>query len=148
MEKTIDRLLALRVLDVMTRDPVVVSANESIDEVAARFRVQDVSAVPVVDEQGQCIGILSSTDFVKREQQPRPGESSPATAAGCMTQAVQSIEPGASLLAAARLMCDNHIHRLPVLDQKVPVGVISTMDIVAALVNAVDEMKASFKTSS
>jgi predicted transcriptional regulator len=57
-----------------------------------------------------------------------------------MSPAVQAIDPGASLLKAARVMCAEHIHRLLVLNESNrPVGVISTMDIVAALVNVVDE---------
>ena len=60
-----------------------------------------------------------------------------------MSEAVQSIDPGASLLIAARMMCAEHIHRLLVIDDsQQPVGVVSTMDIIAAMVNVVDEMNA------
>jgi CBS-domain-containing membrane protein len=45
-------------------------------------------------------------------------------------------------------MCEQHLHRLPVVsaDGRV-VGIISTMDVVAALVNAIDEMEAAHFSS-
>jgi CBS domain-containing protein len=59
-----------------------------------------------------------------------------------MTPAVQSVAVDAPLLAAARIMDAQHVHRLIVLDAKErPIGVVSTMDIVAALLNAIEEME-------
>jgi CBS-domain-containing membrane protein len=59
-----------------------------------------------------------------------------------MSHAVQSIAAHRSLLAAARMMCDGHLHRLVVLDAAGrPEGMISTMDVVAALLNTVDEAR-------
>jgi CBS domain-containing protein len=61
-----------------------------------------------------------------------------------MSKRVHSLLPGESLLKAARTMCEQHLHRLPVVDDEGRVvGIISTMDIVAAVVNAVDEMNAT-----
>ena len=58
-----------------------------------------------------------------------------------MTSALQSVAMHAPLLAAAKIMNAQHVHRLVVLDEKEkPIGVVSTMDIVAAIVNAIDEM--------
>ncbi|GMQ80101.1 MAG: hypothetical protein BMS9Abin04_043 [Planctomycetia bacterium] len=162
MDDAIDRLLALRVADVMTREVVVVSEKSWLAEAAELFGQRNVSAAPVVNQAGQCIGILSVADFVKLdaplggEAEPVPDENgrpagdvaepewpSRQTVGSRMTRDVQSVESGASLLAAARVMCGQHIHRLPVLDEGRPVGVISTMDVVAALVNSIDEMKSS-----
>ena len=41
-------------------------------------------------------------------------------------------------------MCAEHIHHLPVLEDERPIGIVSTTDIVAALINAVDEVEAQF----
>jgi CBS domain-containing protein len=56
------------------------------------------------------------------------------------------VQPEQTLLTAARLMCEKHVHRLPVLnlDGK-PVGLITSMDVVAALVNAIDEREAMIR---
>jgi len=60
-----------------------------------------------------------------------------------MASAVQSIAADASLLKAGRMMCTAHLHRVPVLDGERVVGIVSTMDIVAAMLNAVDELDAN-----
>jgi predicted transcriptional regulator len=57
-----------------------------------------------------------------------------------MSALVQTVGPDRPLTEAARLMCHNHIHRLLVLDaQGRPTGVVTALDIVAALINAVEE---------
>jgi CBS-domain-containing membrane protein len=59
-----------------------------------------------------------------------------------MSPSVQSVDAGASLVAAARMMCTAHLHHLPVIDEEDrPIGILSTLDVVAAMVNAVDEVK-------
>ena len=157
MSQVIDRLVALRVSDVMASNVQTVSCNQTMAEVAKLFAQHDLSSAPVVDELGHCVGVITATDFVKREnslQQPSEITAIEAEGYRCvsvgvdyvshhMSEGVQSIDPGASLLMAARMMCAEHIHRLLVIDDSNhPVGVVSTMDIMAAMVNAVDEMKA------
>ena len=118
---------------------------------------------------GRCVGILSATDFLQREscaahsdeqslsgethqlvnppaEQPIRINSISENMVSChMTRAVQSVSPDATLLKAAHIMNTVHIHRLPVLDGNGRVmGMISTMDIVSSLLNAVDEESAQF----
>lgn len=165
MYSAIERLQSLRVADVMTRNVVQVRAWQPMCEVAALFRSRDVSAAPVVDEQGRCVGILSATDFLQRDADcgdtNAPGSqrcscrvsggnedvplpvTSPAEDAvdDWMTDAVQSVSPETTLSMAARIMCAQHVHRLVVLDKGQRVsGMISTMDMAAAIVNVLDEM--------
>ena len=57
-----------------------------------------------------------------------------------MTAAVQSISADDWLTTAARRMCAAHVHRLPVIDAKGHVvGMVSSLDIVAAMVGAIEE---------
>jgi CBS domain-containing protein len=162
MRAAIDRLTALRVRDLMQRVVVTVSANHSMAEAARVLLDHEVSGAPVVDETGRCVGMLSAHDFVRREwvqgrdeagssqtphavEQERPGEPLWILAASDqvrahMTPVVQEIAPHASLVAAGRVMCSMHIHRLPVLGAGgAPVGIVTSLDIVAALVGAMEE---------
>ena len=66
MNSAIERLLSLRVCDVMSSTVVEVSVNASLAEAAALLVDNNVSGAPVVDESGRCVGVLSSTDFVVR----------------------------------------------------------------------------------
>ena len=61
-----------------------------------------------------------------------------------MSPAIQTIDAGASLLRTARVMNAEHVHHLFVLDEhQRPIGVVSTMDVTAAVVNAFDEIDAA-----
>jgi CBS domain-containing membrane protein len=160
MRGAIERLKSLSVRDVMARDVVSVSANQTLSEAAVVLRERNVAWAPVVDETGRCVGVLSATDLLEKDggcgDVPRMREHSvrqedadgaldivPADAGfvgDMMTRGVQSVRPEVAVLMAARIMCVEHIHRLPVLDHhNRPAGVISTMDIVAALLGAIEE---------
>ena len=57
-----------------------------------------------------------------------------------MSPALQTINQSASLINAARIMCREHIHRLVIVDQEErPLGVVSSLDLVAAMIAAVEE---------
>lgn len=169
MSEAITRLESLQVQDVMSKDVVQVSANQTMSEAATVFADHGVSAAPVMDEQGHCDGILSATDFLCREcREAESGEHSltsdshrlvsPAgdgpmyigslsenLVSSHMTRAVQSVAPDVSLLKAATIMNAEHVHRLPVIDNHGrAMGLISTMDIVSSLLNAIDEEATSF----
>lgn len=143
MDSAVDRLLTLKVKDVMTRHVVCVGKDVTVYDAAELFVDKGISGAPVVDGEGRCVGVLSAIDYVRREHLLH--SDSPAQPLGervydQMSAGVRSVQPEQTLLTAARLMCEKHVHRLPVLnpDGK-PVGLITSMDVVAALVNAIDE---------
>ena len=149
----LDRLRMLCVADVMTRDVVKLSSRETMLDVSRKFVEHDVVAAPVIDESGRCVGFFSAADFLRRELKTAPGIVCGGRRDGdqCRTSGSRkplheqhgaSLNPGEPLLDAARIMCEQHLHRLPVVDDGGRVvGIVSTMDVVAALVNAIDEME-------
>jgi CBS domain-containing protein len=146
MDSAVDRLMTLKVKDVMTREVVFVAKNQTLVDAARLFVDKGISGAPVVDEDGCCVGVLSAIDYVRRE---RHLEENPSDAQQDervlhqMSMGVRSVQPEQTLLTAARIMCEKHVHRLPVLGPEgKPVGLITSMDVVAALVNAIDEREA------
>lgn len=164
MNSSIERLLSLRVGDIMTRNVVQVPSHETMADAARLFAKHQVSGAPVVDEEGRCVGILSSADFVIREYenidqgrgpasgvdhvlvQDRPGgpyhveDVGEDMVSNHMTPAIQTTTASTPILEAARILCGEHIHRLVVLDDRGrPSGLISSLDLVAALIKAVEE---------
>jgi CBS-domain-containing membrane protein len=158
-------LQSLRVADVMSRQVVQLYAHQTMGQAAAVFAEHGISGAPVLDDQGRCVGILSTADFVCRGT---PGEAasitagqttvtrqgpngpweirdvSPECVSAHMAPAVQGIAAHTSLVEAGRIMCAQHIHRLPVLDdQGRPQGMVTSLDIVAAVVKAVEEQQQS-----
>jgi CBS domain-containing membrane protein len=149
MQCAIDRLGTLRVRDAMAQQVVTVSMDQSLEEVAAIFLAKEISSAPVVDTHGKCTGVLSSVDFLKAQSKasrlkPAAQSSGASLVSKFMSPNVASIGPDELLLRAAHVMCARHIHRLPVLGPEGKIeGVISTMDIVSAMMNAIDEADAA-----
>ena len=163
METAIGRLKTLTVADVMTRGVFQLSMHETMDEAALALTKRGLTAAPVVDELGHCVGMLSASDFLHRQGQTEfdgvvslPGEAHCLVneaasslhidlagrhmVSGRMSTDVKTVPAEASLLAAAQLMCDAHVHHLPVLDDGQHVeGVLSALDLVAALLQSIDE---------
>jgi len=139
----------MKVRDIMTTDPVKVTGDTRLKE-AARLMVRHrVSGLPVVDESGKLIGILSEGDFIRREAgRDRPhgvslldavfgeGELQPVgaeTVAEIMTRSVVTITPEATVGEAARVMGRRSVKRLPVVDLEGElIGIVSRADVVGA----------------
>lgn len=158
MNSTIERLLSLRVRDVMRKEVIAVHATDTMKSAADLFDENEITGAPVVDGDGKCVGILSSSDFVYRElTSPRwekIGDSraiETADPATCetpdsnrvedfMSPLVQTVSEELPILSAARVMCHEHIHRLLVVDDDHrPQGILSSLDLVACMVVAVEE---------
>lgn len=150
MHNALNRLGTLRVRDVMTRQAVCVRKDDPLERATAAFAAKEVSCVPVVDDAGRCVGMLSAVDFVDgRRMSSLPGETNghsknPRFVQEIMSPDVRWVSEDELLIKAAHVMCARHIHRLPVLDANHHVvGIVSTMDVVSAMINALDEAKAS-----
>jgi acetoin utilization protein AcuB len=122
---------------VMTPDPILVHANEPLQSAAQRMEDNEVSGVPVVDENGVLVGVLADSDLVRARATKRLWATWPNLAVRHLMHApVLTAARGMDLEEAASLMERAHIHRLIVLDddQQTPIGVISTSDLVRAIV--------------
>ena len=145
------------VADVMTREPLTVRPETSITEVIQALAARKISGLPVVDETGKLVGIISETDLMWQET----GVTPPAyimildsviylenptryqkdlhkalgqTVGEVMSRAPISTTTDQLLSAAARVMHDRNVSRLPVLDHAGQVvGILTRGDIVRAM---------------
>jgi CBS domain-containing protein len=125
------------VADVMTREVVTVSPTESFKTCADLMRIHGISALPVVVAGSRVAGLISEADLMRplAAIPDIPGETSTPirkgiTAAEIMTPEVVTIAPGASVTAAARLMSEHRVKRLPVVDSSHRlVGIVSRGDV-------------------
>ncbi len=137
----------MRVLDLMTTEVVTVTPGMSLKEAARTMTDVGVSGLPVLDEDGRIIGIITEADFLAREagrSEPRrrrlldalfsePQVAEAETVEQAMTLDPFVIYPEASLTEAARVMVNHGVKRLPVVDAEGRLrGVISRADVVAA----------------
>lgn len=127
-----------KVRDVMTRGVITVKYCDPIKEVLAVMVKSDVSAVVVVDEQNEAMGVISTVDVLKELRNRSEREVEEMEAEELMTPFTVSISPESSLQEAAELMIEKRIHRLVVLHGghiagEVPVGILSATDVLRVL---------------
>lgn len=147
----------LKVTDVMTPHVVTVRVGASFKDVARMLAERKISAVPVVTDQGRLVGIVSEADLLRKEQYHEEssrrrrlissGErASRAKAQGdvagdLMTSPVVTIGPAATLTEAARLMVEQNVKRLPVVDDSGDlVGIVSRADLLWVFLRPDDEI--------
>jgi CBS domain-containing protein len=134
------------VKDLMTTPVVTVRPETPFKEIVARLAQHKVSAMPVVDDDGRVLGVVSEADLLLKEEHPDPDadlallwarrrraehDKAAATAArDLMTVAVVSIPPEATVAEAARRMHTARVKRLPVVDRQGRlVGIVSRADL-------------------
>jgi CBS domain-containing protein len=121
----------------MTPDPITVRSDESVQVAARVLEENEISGVPVVDENDVLVGVLSESDLVRARATEHLWSRWPGlTVRHLMHAPVLTADRGMTLEEAATLMERAHVHRLVVVadDQQTPIGVISTSDVVRAIV--------------
>jgi CBS domain-containing protein len=146
------------VADVMTRDPITARPETPLNEVIQMLAQKRISGLPVVDETGKLVGVISETDLMWREsgatpppyimlldsviylENPARYERELHKALGATVQEVMTdhhvatISPEQPLRDAAQLMHERGVHRLPVLAESGQViGILTRGDIVRAM---------------
>jgi CBS domain-containing protein len=127
----------LTVEQVMTPDPILVHADETLQSAARLMEENEISGVPVVDENGALVGVLAESDLVRARATEQLWARWPGLAVRHLMHApVLTACRDMDLEEAAILMERAHVHRLIVVDddQTTPVGIISTSDLVRAIV--------------
>jgi CBS domain-containing protein len=148
-------------VDVMQRDVVSVSPDATLAQVQRILYEEEISGAPVVDETGQVVGVISVADLLRAasdtdETPPiypaylfellefSPGEIpggedgftqrlEERRVADFMTVDLCSVPPDASVAEVARVLRENRIHRVLVLERGELYGVISTFDLLGEL---------------
>jgi CBS domain-containing protein len=128
--------------ELMSIEPITIGVDEAIGQAEQLMIRRGVSGLPVVDLLGRLQGVLSQTDIVRAHATGQPLASWPGLAVRhLMTAPALTIRIDESLLTAARMMEQHHVHRLVVVapDGEHPVGVISTIDLVRALAELLEQ---------
>ena len=141
--------------DLMSASVVMVPEEMSLQGAAHLLAQAHVTGAPVVNSEGRCVGVLSSTDFVNWVDRHRdkpvapqteycaswqlvdPGELPKDAVHNYMTRDPVTVSQTSSIGELARLMIDNHIHRVIVTEKTgKPIGIVSSTDVLAAVARA------------
>jgi CBS domain-containing protein len=144
----------MRVDTIMTREVVTVAPETTLKEAAALMAEHAISGLPVVAD-GRVLGVLSQSDIVAKETAPeeaRPGLFhrrkralqlvEATTAREAMNAPAITIDAWMSATAAATLMAEYDVNRLPVVDRDRLVGIVARADLVRAFARSDAEIQA------
>jgi len=145
----------MQAIDVMTKNLVTVVADTTVEDVAKLLLRHHISAVPVVTDDNQLVGIVSEGDLIRRivdEEAPRrswwleliSGQGAVEDyiktygrhARDVMTRDVISVPEDLELSEIAKLLAKRRIKRVPVVAEGRIVGIVSRSDLLQGLASA------------
>jgi CBS domain-containing protein len=150
--------MAQTVADIMEPDAPTVMPGTRVEDVVSLFRELDVPALPVVNEGGRCVGIVTERDLVIADDQgdlhiphyiqlfgglvfleplsrfeEKLKKAAAATVEDLMSEDPVTIEPTATVLEAAHRIAQRDHSRLPVVEHGRYLGIVSRADVLGAL---------------
>jgi len=150
----------MRVEDVMTTDVVTTRPEMPLKEVAQQLSEHGISGLPVVNDAGEVVGVISAADLLVKEAGTtprRPGlvawlldptdpkeqlKLEARVAGEAMTTPAVTIAPFQSVATAAAEMLERAINRLPVVRNGRLVGIVTRGDLVRAFARSDREVVA------
>jgi CBS domain-containing protein len=103
-----------------------------------------IGALPVVDEQGHIVGMLSERDVVRALAAHGP-LALEMSAARLMTRAIRTAVPSTTIGEAMAIMTEGRFRHLPVLEAGRLVGIVSIGDVVKARIDEADQVVDSLR---
>jgi CBS domain-containing protein len=151
--------MASTVGEIMDRNPETVTPDASVEQVIQVMRTNELPGIPVINEGGRCVGIVTETDLVLpdddgdlhlphyvnifggtvfleplRRFENRLKKAFASTAADMMSEHPTVVESDTSIAEAARIIHDTGHNRLPVVEHGRLVGVVTRVDVLGGLV--------------
>ena len=130
--------MGLLASDVMIKDVVVISETAPLKEVTHLFAERKITGAPVVNAQGELVGVLSETDIIRKSNSI--GAWSPNTAGQIMTKPPVTVPPETTLKRVCELMYNRRIHRVVVAEGRQIRGIITTMDILRTIATSATQL--------
>jgi CBS domain-containing protein len=147
--------------DIMERDVVTVHPHDAVETLLRTLREHELPGVPVVNGAGRCIGIVTESDLVLRDEEEdlrlplqielfggvvflgpvkrfedRFKKAIAGTVEDMMTRDPITVSPDTDVHEAARLIVEHRHNRLPVVEHGRLVGVVTRLDVLEALVRS------------
>jgi CBS domain-containing protein len=127
----------MRVAELMQKNLTTIQVDDRVSDAVSRIAEAHVSGLPVLDDRGTFVGVLSATDILVAESESDQPERVIAAemVRDLMTPRPLTIGADEDVRTAARQMLYAEVHRLFVEEEGALVGVISQTDIVRAVAN-------------
>ena len=144
------------VKDIMSTELITIKENTQIRDVIKIFVNNDVSALPVLDQDGYLAGVVSSTDVLKQESSHSFYNTTMTKnyelelledvkffdqpVSSIMSEDLYTVEPDATIAKMAKIMYEKKIHRLLVTEYNKLVGIVTTFDALKLLATSDEEV--------
>lgn len=152
-EATLPESAKRRVGDIMSRNVITIQPSTSVGQIARLMSDHGISGLPVVDDGGRVVGVVTELDMIVRNTrfkmptffvildsiiyletpqhfQERLEQVLGTTAEEIMSKPAVTISPGATIEELAELMIDQRINPIPVVENDRLIGIVSRSDII------------------
>lgn len=114
----------------MRSDPVVVRADASLLDVHRVLADAELHDAPVIDDDGTIVGVISTLDLLRAVLEERDAdELARMTAIDVANPDLARVEPNLPVEEVARLMRDQRVHRVLVVEDGALIGILSVFDL-------------------
>lgn len=152
--------------DIMRKKVVTVTPDATVQELTQLLLEKRITGAPVVDRKGQLVGVVSQTDLVRHDREegcaavpnyhvePEEGlraeglhvENPDLTRVSeIMTPNAISFEEATPIRDLAKEMLRRHIHRVPITRKGALCGIVTSMDLLKALLELIDRHAKGFR---
>jgi CBS domain-containing protein len=153
----------MKVEQIMRGEVVSVTPTTSLKDLARLLLERDISGVPVLDEGGKVLGVVSAGDILVKTSAAFGLREHPSnwlfgdddrealkrgaqTAAEAMSRPAITVDPRCTVAEAARIMVKQSVNRLPVVEHGKLVGIVTRDDIVRAFARPDSELEEQIRT--
>lgn len=117
----------MKVKDIMTKDIAYINPESTVVEAAQLMQKHNVGSIPVCDQSG-VIGIVTDRDIIVRNiAHGKDPQSTPVR--DVMTGNITTASPEMEMDDITKMMADNKIRRIPVVDKNMIIGMVSLGDV-------------------
>jgi CBS domain-containing protein len=129
----------MKAKDAMTSPAITIHQEATLREAGDLLARRGISALPVVDDDGRLVGIVSQMDLIRlstvyraegAEAQSEGSRSQPMRVAEIMTVEVVTVSPETDVHTVAKRLSESHIRQVPVLSDTELIGVVSRRDLI------------------
>lgn len=123
---------SVKVGDYMSRKLVTFGPRTNVVEALGVILDKQITGAPVVDEQGNLVGVLSEVDVMRIVIQDSYYDEGNGIVADYMTTSVDTVHPDTDIYSLAERFMKEHRRRYPVVKDGKLVGQISRRDVLQA----------------
>lgn len=136
-----------KIVDVMSTDLISVKSTDDLLESYNKMKLNKIRHLPVMDHNGNVIGIISDRDFQRAMESVSSGTTSSSNfgigglVRDYMSSSIKTVPFDTELISVVQEMLDNKINAVLITNQSKIVGIISHQDLLQVLSNSLYPVK-------